>query len=155
MREGSGLAWEAVMRWSERGRTYEDRNRILKTLGFSSYAEYQRSPLWAEVREKVFQQKGRKCFMCGFSATQVHHNRYHPNDFLGKRTRFLNPVCGSCHVGIEFDGERKVSLAEAKVAFQRKRKAHVQAEREAEDLIAVSAGFYYEQNQHLRSIRDS
>jgi hypothetical protein len=141
------------MRWDERGRTYESRAHVLRLLGFSSYQDYLSSELWKSVRERVFADKGRKCFMCGLAASQVHHNRYHRNDFLGKRTKYLNPVCGSCHVGIEFDGEKKRTLKQAKVEFHRKRKTHLRAVHDAKGLLKASADFFYEQSQHMRSIR--
>jgi hypothetical protein len=141
------------MRWIEHGRTYESRAHVLKGLGFSSYQDYLASDLWRQVREKVFSEKGRKCFMCGLAASQVHHNRYHRNDFLGKRSKYLNPVCGTCHVEIEFDGERKRTLAQAKVEFTRKRRKNVKAVKEATNLLKTSHDFYYEQGQHMRAIR--
>jgi len=141
------------MRWSERGKDYASRAHVLRLLGYSSYEDYRASPLWQQVREKVFSEKGRKCFMCGLAASQVHHNRYHRNDFLGKRTKFLNPVCGTCHVGIEFDGERKRTLAQAVVEFKRKRRAHVKAIRDGKDLLKTSHDFFYEQSIHMGAIR--
>lgn len=108
---------------SKNGWSYASRSRTLNLMGFRSYAEYLKSDLWRRVRAKVFASKGRACCICGEHATQVHHNRYHRNDLLGKRLRFLNPICGRCHEGIEFlaDGN-KATVKQAGKAFDRLRK---------------------------------
>lgn len=98
---------------------YERRNEVLHSLGFQSYKDYLCSPLWRLIRARVFQQKGRLCLLCGSSATELHHHRYHRNDLIGKKTKFIDPICRECHEKIEFSSGRKNKLHEAKIAFQR------------------------------------
>ena len=85
------------------GNSYESRQKYLEELGFSSYADYRLSDLWKEVRAKVFKQFGNQCQLCGEPATEAHHNRYHKNDLIGKRIKFIKPLCRRCHQSIEFD----------------------------------------------------
>lgn len=107
---------------SKNGLSYASRNRNLALLGFRSYADYLKSDLWRKIRAKVFLVKGRACWICGEYATQVHHNRYHRNDLLGKRLRFLNPICGKCHETIEFRGDdSKATVKQAGKAFEQLR----------------------------------
>lgn len=104
------------------GRSYQSRAISLRNLGFSSYRSYLKSPLWAEVREKVFQKKGRFCQLCSKPATQVHHNRYLECDLTGRRIKYLAPMCDGCHFGIEFKNGEKSTVAQAKKRFKKKRK---------------------------------
>jgi cytochrome c553 len=105
------------------GNDYASRQRNLKAMGFSTYAEYLASDLWKQVRARVFAAKGRRCVACSNPAEQVHHNRYHANDLSGKQIRYLVPVCRSCHEAAEFEGGKKVTLRKAKKAINRMRKA--------------------------------
>ena len=82
---------------------FERRLRIVISLGFKSYSDYLRSPLWSAIRKRVFKAKGRSCFLCGAFATQVHHQRYREDDLNGNSIRKLFPICGECHKGIERD----------------------------------------------------
>lgn len=93
--------------------SYEQRDKILLDMGFTSYAEYLESKLWARIRRRVYK-VCQKC-PCGKDATEIHHRSY-KRQFLqgrGKIFQFLTPVCRECHEHIEFDGERKTSLDEA------------------------------------------
>jgi hypothetical protein len=109
--------------WS--GMSYQSRFVALRDIGFSSYAEYLASDLWQEIRQKVFKIKGRFCYLCGRPATELHHNRYHRRDLLGKRLKFINPICRKCHGEIEFREGKKSTVAEARKAFQRARRRMV------------------------------
>lgn len=93
---------------------YSRRNRILQNLGFNSYSQYQQSQLWSEIRERVFEQRGRKCCKCGEHATQVHHSRYTTKNLSGETIGWLHPVCGTCHqyAEVAIDGSKR-SLAKA------------------------------------------
>jgi hypothetical protein len=92
---------------SNSGNSYKNRAKVLSLLRFSNYREYLASPLWASIRERVFKVKGRKCYLCGNNANQVHHNRYRLSKMSGKSLKFLVPLCGDCHKGIEFkDGDK-------------------------------------------------
>lgn len=84
----------------------------LKALGFDSYREYLSSELWKRVRQKVFDQKGRKCELCGGRATQVHHRRYRDKDMLGTELNCLHPICGGCHLRLEFKDGKKLTLGQ-------------------------------------------
>lgn len=117
------------------GHSYEDRNAILKELGFGSYRHYLNSDIWRIVREMVFRVKGRKCFLCGREATQIHHNRYHVNDLIGKRLKYINPVCRDCHEEIEFRDGKKSTLRQAAKSFRQIRRQHVRAIPEAAGYI--------------------
>lgn len=105
------------------GMSYQTRAMALREIGFASYAEYLASDLWKSIRAKVYAIAGHDCCLCGKPATELHHNRYHRNDLLGKRLRFIKPICRSCHEGIEFDEGKKVGVDQAKKAFGRKRRA--------------------------------
>lgn len=95
--------------------SYRARSYWLKQMGFANYEEYLLSPLWAKVRRKVILRAKGKCVSCGGWATQVHHERYHRNDLLGKNLRFLKAVCGTCHQAIEFTwrNPKKLSVKDA------------------------------------------
>lgn len=106
---------------------YIRRAQVLRKMGFASYAEYLKSPLWASVREKVFAAKGRRCFLCTQrQATQIHHSRYQRLDMLGKRLKDLFPLCGECHREIEFDElGQKLPVPFMRQAFKAARKRKV------------------------------
>lgn len=104
------------------GRTYISRFYALAILGYSSYGQYLKSPLWKRVRALVFRVKGHVCCVpgCPNRAVQVHHRRYTVADLLGEVLDYLWPICRQHHGQIEFDGEegaekgrRKVHLSEA------------------------------------------
>lgn len=103
--------------------TYAARNAILKSIGFDSYADYLNSDLWISLRERVYREKGRVCFLCGRSATQVHHVGYGRKTLLGKKTGALKPVCGGCHHAIEFKGGEKLSIKNAQKQLRRVRRS--------------------------------
>ncbi len=71
--------------------------------GYATYSEYLKSDLWLDLRERVLDLHNRTCGMCRGVATQVHHRHYGIRTLLGKTLVHLFPVCGKCHVGIEFD----------------------------------------------------
>jgi hypothetical protein len=109
------------------GQNYSGRDDWLRLMGFQSYREYLASPLWSEVRKRVFYFKGRICYLCGKAATQVHHTRYHKNDLSGRKLKFLFPICGECHSEIEFDidgeGRKKLTLRGANFKFRTRHRA--------------------------------
>lgn len=111
------------------GRSYKSRNKNLKNLGYSTYRAYLASPLWKEIRERVFRHHGRLCNVCGRRATQVHHIRYGVADLTGVRLRFMRPICEGCHVSVEFtECGSKTTVAKAKKRYQ-KRREKLHAER--------------------------
>jgi len=91
------------------GMSYASRNLTLKLMGFENYGQYLGSDLWDRVRKKVFASKGTRCWLCPGRGTQIHHNRYHLNDLVGKVIDFMFPICDPCHHLVEFDakGEKR------------------------------------------------
>ncbi len=98
------------------------RERTLFYLGFKSYREYLKSPLWRMIREEVFRQKGRRCCLCGRRAQQVHHRRYDRATLLGLILTFLEPICVKCHDSIEVTptGRKRSRQAVEKIFKRRK-----------------------------------
>lgn len=111
----------AIARVNGTGDDYASRNKWLKTIGFDTYADYLASNLWKKIKADVYRRKGKKCFLCGEPASEIHHNRYHLNDLRGKKLKFLNPICRVCHDAIEFHDGRKATLKQAKAAFKKLR----------------------------------
>jgi hypothetical protein len=103
-------------------RQYTERNRVLKAMGFESYAVYLRSDLWLGIRSKVLIAQP-DCFVCGKLASQVHHTAYRKKDLEGRDLRRLVALCRHCHRRIEFrDGDGKklnVTQARAKMRLMR------------------------------------
>jgi hypothetical protein len=92
---------------------WAERQGYLRDLGFGAYLDYLESDLWRSIRERVFAES-RECFACGRYATQVHHERYTPENLSGRSLAGLWRVCGSCHHLAEFskDGSKR-TLQEA------------------------------------------
>lgn len=103
------------------GTSYKSRSIGLKELGFSRYSDYLASDLWRRVRSLVYKLKGHKCYLCDAEATELHHNRYHKNDLIGKRLKYINPICRQCHQRIEFRDGEKATVGEARKSFQKSR----------------------------------
>lgn len=101
------------------GESYESRSHFLTILGFNSYQEYLKSPLWQKIRSRVLKRQKFKCQVCFNPANQVHHTRYHLNDLKGKKLKYLFAVCGSCHKEFEFTASgKKKNLNQANSKFQ-------------------------------------
>lgn len=92
---------------------YQKRNKKIRDLGFSSYAEYLASPLWASIRGRVLRRDKHKCQVCGDKATQVHHRSYTVAALRGTCLKAMKAVCRSCHELAEWEGSRKTHLMEA------------------------------------------
>ena len=87
---------------------YQKRDKILTTLGFSSYTVYQQSPLWQKIRGKVLR-KNQYCALCGDIANTVHHLKYTPENLIGKNIKGLCSLCKGCHCKVELaPGGRKL-----------------------------------------------
>lgn len=91
---------------------------LLRSLGFATYADYLRSPLWRRIRAG-FLSWHRYCFLCPCRAVQVHHIVYSRRNLLGQSTRGLRALCRACHLEVEFDGDRKRTLREAQLALKK------------------------------------
>lgn len=83
-------------------RSYRERNKTVKKLGFTSYAAYLQSDLWAGIRIEILQQNS-TCIRCGEPATQVHHAFYSLEVLNGTDRSKLYSICGDCHQKAEFD----------------------------------------------------
>jgi len=82
-------------------RAYRERNRILRSRGYNTYAEYLKSELWQSIRARVLAQS-RECYACGGYANQAHHHSYRKPDLDGRDIRRISPICHRCHKIIEF-----------------------------------------------------
>ncbi len=86
--------------------TYTSRRENLSLLGFASYGDYLTSELWLGIRVKVIPE-GTLCKTCGKRpAKQVHHQSYSLDVLNGLNLAALIPVCGGCHMRIEFTGSK-------------------------------------------------
>lgn len=94
---------------------YQRRNEVLKEMGFASYESYLRGDLWKRIKGDVIKAAERSCLRCGRDASTVHHSVYSKANLSGETTDGMHAICQGCHLYIEFDGDRKVSLDEANV----------------------------------------
>jgi hypothetical protein len=70
----------------------------LQAIGFGSYTDYLKSPLWASIRSRVYASKGRMCLGCKTRrATQIHHRQYDLDTLKGDTLNYLIPICRQCH----------------------------------------------------------
>lgn len=98
--------------------TYEDRNIIIKDMGYANYHDYLASPLWIEIRDRVYTEKGGKCIVCENIAQVIHHRGYGRDVLEGKTLSPLVPLCHKCHKNIEFtenDIKRSLNEVDAKL----------------------------------------
>lgn len=105
------------------GTDYASRNATLRRLGYKTYSAYLKSPMWRQIRARVFAEKGRGCYLCGSRATEAHHNRYRESDLTGCTIKHIHPLCRGCHEGIEFKNGEKNELWAARKAYIRRRSA--------------------------------
>lgn len=77
--------------------TYADRNSILRTLGFGSYADYLYSDLWEWVRSRAIGRNGGRCYCCDRKAECIHHFKYTHENLSGRALNWLMPLCKRCH----------------------------------------------------------
>lgn len=100
--------------------TYSDRDILLGRLGYTSYADYLTSALWAGIRQSVYQLHGGKCRLCKCRAAVVHHTSYTRKVLSGKDLSKLVPLCDNCRHKVEFDSkDNKRCLEAAKTTFDR------------------------------------
>lgn len=103
---------------------YQERDAILRSLGFGSYKEYLRSMLWQVIRQRVLAASP-ACYGCGNPAKQVHHTRYTVDVLAGHDDSTLRSVCGGCHKTAEFWFGRKQHLTVANDNLKKKRKRQI------------------------------
>jgi len=107
--------------------TYESRNILLRKMGYSSYSEYLKSPVWKSIRLAVLRRDRWLCQVCGKGAFQVHHLCYNRGVLLGKDLGSLRSLCRDCHLAVEFTGEGgKRTLRETIKAYRRLCRKHLQ-----------------------------
>lgn len=83
---------------------YEERDFLLKDLGYSNYNDYLKSPLWQKIKHKLLSKQS-KCKVCFNQATVLHHIKYNKETLLGETLEHLIPLCKFCHHYIEFDNK--------------------------------------------------
>ena len=105
---------KAECRAKRPARDYRGRQQILLGIGYRTYREYLASDLWKSIRSRILKMARYRCERCGLRATQVHHIGYSYNNLSGRKSKGLVPVCAGCHRLYELDGDRKVTLREAK-----------------------------------------
>ncbi len=110
-RAWSNLKKKKVVTKSSKMKCYSNRNTVLLSLGFQDYKAYLESEVWKEIRSKKLS-RYRNCLLCECPAFEVHHMSYDLETLLGKRPFRLVQLCRTCHIKIEFDGDRKRELRE-------------------------------------------
>jgi hypothetical protein len=91
------------------------RAKILRQIGFDSYAEYLASPLWKRIANAARARANFRCARCRQRGWQVHHRRYDLATMTGKVPGDLIVLCDECHVKEEKIENARVGLA-ARVA---------------------------------------
>jgi hypothetical protein len=100
---------------------YGRRDEILRAMGYESYRDYLRSPLWSKIRRRVFGRDEGKCRICGERGEQVHHQSYDARTLKGKTIKRLLLLCRRCHEEVEVDGLGRKRSVTASVAEARAR----------------------------------
>jgi uncharacterized Zn finger protein (UPF0148 family) len=104
-------------------------SELLSPLGFSRYDDYLNSPLWAGIRTRVFESKGRTCLRClTAKANQIHHERYDLATMRGDTLLHLTPICGDCHQS-EHGISKKPSTSPAKARKKKNRRSKASRKR--------------------------
>ena len=133
----TGSAWCGVWNLiSVSGVDKMSRERVLSAIGFASYEDYLQSDLWASIRLKVFQLKGRKCCVCRDVATQVHHKCYDAATLTGHSIKSLLPICKSCHDKAHEQGS--LAAANRFVRDNGPRERKPARKRQSDDLLALA-----------------
>lgn len=83
--------------------TWNEQRQVLKAMGYNNYREYIAGVVWADIRDRVFKEKGNKCVVCTRRATVIHHKEYSKEVLEGKNITPLILLCWDCHNTIEYD----------------------------------------------------
>lgn len=67
----------------------------LTRLGFASYGQYLKSPLWASIRGRLMARG--ECWACGGKPSCVHHSSYPLAALAGNDDSVLYALCDRCH----------------------------------------------------------
>lgn len=94
------------------GRWSENVEEIVRRLGYASYKDYLKTPLWREhIWPRIMERDSYTC-QCGKKATQVHHHDYTEAVMRGDDDSLLISLCVTCHKIVEFDGRRRRTIEE-------------------------------------------
>jgi hypothetical protein len=107
---------------------YQQRNQDLRSLGFSTYADYLQSETWKAIRVRVLKRDNYRCHGCTRRAFQVHHTSYSADVLAGRNIKPLVAICRECHGAIELDRRgNKLSLeaTNARLEAIRSRHTHI------------------------------
>lgn len=111
-REKKRIAKERRIKHCQDG-GYRERSKSLTAMGFASYGDYLKSPLWMEIRDRIIARDKSLCAACGKTGREVHHRSYSQGVLEGVQDSQLILLCGHCHGLIEFSGDTKCTLTEA------------------------------------------
>jgi hypothetical protein len=79
-----------------------------RKLMIAVYANYQSSPQWKEMREKVLSGAGHRCVHCNERATIAHHKSYDKWASGDEEIFALEAVCRRCHARLHSAAEPMV-----------------------------------------------
>jgi hypothetical protein len=88
------------------GKLPEDRETILRRLGYPSYENYRRRVLWQRIRLRILERDSHTCRRCDETAKDVHHHAYTEAVLKGKDDSLLGSLCRNCHDKVERDERR-------------------------------------------------
>lgn len=101
-------------------KTYADRNFELRAMGFPTYKDYLASELWSSIQGRAWLELGDRCLICSQAAQHLHHVNYDRETLEGVTLSGLAPLCGGCHLKVEFTKRgQKRKLHQAQLAFRR------------------------------------
>lgn len=84
-------------------------HNFLKWHNFETYQDYLNSPMWAEIRERVWNRDNGTCVACDAPGHCVHHRSYKDRVLRGEWDSDLITLCDACHKYIEFESDgRKI-----------------------------------------------
>lgn len=100
--------------------TYAGRNETLREMGFATYKLYLASELWASIKARAYARHGRECIICLKRSTELHHFSYSRTVLMGDDLAKIVPICGGCHIKIEFkkNGDKR-TLAASQTQYKR------------------------------------
>lgn len=106
---------------------YQERDELLRQLGFASYEQYLKSDLWQFARHQLLRSEYAKpytsCRVCGEKGNLVaHHMDYSMPTLVGnvlKDIEQLVLLCHNCHAVVEFDEHGKVPFYVANTRYER------------------------------------
>lgn len=97
---------------------YLDRNNVLAGMGFTTYAAYLASDIWAGIKARVLVPGRTGCALCRSRARVVHHHAYTAENLAGVSLAGMYPLCFGCHETVEHGrGGRKLSFPAVRRKF--------------------------------------